>query len=130
MSTLQEAVLEIVRRQRNFQHLAKIPIDSNDQEVKIYWTEVFLLKAIEELVEFRKTMPSSLNKVEKNVPVLDRRRMQEEFSDVLLFLINIGIIWDFFDDTQLWEILMDVQAFNFNKLANRIAKELSNENIP
>lgn len=116
----------ITKNQLDFQKLAEIPIDSEDLAVKLDLTEGFILKAVEELVELRKTMPSSFNKYAKTQPEINLKRTMEELCDVQLFLINIGLVWGFTLDEMLSTISY-VQANNFIKIREKIATRAQKE---
>ena len=108
----------IVNNQLEFQKLAEIPIQSEDLETRLHLTEGFILKAIEELIELRKTMPSAFNKYAKVQPVVDMTRTRDELIDVILFLVNIALVWGF----TLEEIVSGIsyiQANNFAKIREK-----------
>ena len=108
----------IVNNQLEFQKLAEIPIQSEDLETRLHLTEGFILKAIEELIELRKTMPSAFNKYAKVQPVVDMTRTRDELIDTILFLVNIAIVWGF----TLEEIVSGIsyiQANNFAKIREK-----------
>lgn len=108
----------ILENQVMYQKLMDIDISSKDPEVMSRLSEVFLFKMIEEAVELRKTIPSSMNKWEKNKPEVSRERILDESSDVLLFFLNFLILWDI-SPINLFNNVRKVQINNFDLLKKR-----------
>lgn len=104
---------EIFQRQREFQETTNVGID--DSSKKDFLSEVFLFKAIEEIIELRKEFPSGLNKNSKTMKEADDNRIYEELSDVLLFLVNFMIVRGL-DVNTLYDKIGEVQNNNFDKL--------------
>jgi hypothetical protein len=109
----------IVTNQLEFQKLAEIPILSEDLAVKLHLTEGFILKAIEELIELRKTMPSAFNKYAKVQPTVNMERTRDELIDVILFIVNIALVWGFTLE-ELVSGISYIQANNFAKIRDKI----------
>lgn len=101
---------QILEKQKEFQHLVGTPID--DAEQMNFLSEVFLFKAIEEIIELRKEFPSGLNKRSKSYKQADEQRIYEELSDVVLFIMNFMIVRGLSLE-KLHAIMIDVQANNF-----------------
>lgn len=116
----------ILRRQLEFQRLVNIPIDEESMETKLHLAENYLFKAVEEIVELRKTMPSSFNKYEKNPSTAEQIQMLKELSDVLLFLINFCLVWNF-SIKDIMNTIDLVQMNNFKKLAEKIEGQINDQ---
>src|SRR6478736_1147682 len=88
MKTLEE----IIAGQREFQALCEVDLGTIVAKDINELSERYLFKAIEEIIELRKTFPSELNQWAKNQGLEDREEILAEFSDVLLFLINFCLV--------------------------------------
>ncbi len=119
---LRKRLNQIIEKQRRFQKLCGKQIDTKDSFTKSFLSEMYLFKAIEEVVELRKTFPSALNESAKIQPEIDRTELLKEYSDVILFLINFGILWGISDEELLGTIEM-VQANNFRKKLDSIENQ-------
>lgn len=108
----------IIKRQKEFQRAVGFPIDSISEIDRNDMSERYIFKLIEEAVELRKEFPSSINPWSKKQKSADLQRVKEEFSDVVLFLINIAIVWKFSPE-QILEILENVQQNNINVLKEK-----------
>ena len=67
------SINKIIDRQRAFQALAEVKIDTLVAKDINGISEMYLFKAIEEIVELRKTFPSELNKWSKSQPAEQNR---------------------------------------------------------
>lgn len=105
---------QIIEKQKRFQKLCGKQIETEDNFTKSFLSEMYLFKAIEEVVELRKTFPSALNESAKIQPEIDRTELLKEFSDVLLFLMNFAILWKISDE-ELLNTIEFVQTNNFSK---------------
>lgn len=123
---LKTRINDIVLLQKIFQKLAGLPIESDTFEDKATLSEVYIFKAIEELVELRKTIPSTMNKWAKNQPEMSRQRMKEELSDVILFLVNFTIVWDL-TISEILDAVSKVQTVNFQKLNDKLARTMEEQ---
>jgi len=115
----------IRERQKDFQRLVGLWDPDNPQLTdadRFRLSEAYLVKAAEEIFEVMRTMPSYLNQAQKNRPVFSRKRTLEEFSDVILFLVNFALVWDI-RLSELVDIIEAVQDNNFDKRAARLAAE-------
>lgn len=106
---------EILKRQREFQKLCGINIDTILASEINSLSENFIFKAIEEMVELRKTFPSELNKWSKSRPLENRRETLDELSDSLLFLANFMLAKKI-SVPEMLESIQRVQRNNFIKL--------------
>ena len=113
---------EIIKKQRDFQLLVGVPLDDKDQMNTL--AEVYLFKAIEEIIELRKEFPSGLNKESKTMKEVQDVRLYEELSDVLLFLVNFMIVRGMSID-KLKSTITRVQTNNFKHVRKaHIQKDL------
>ena len=117
---------EILEKQKEFQRLVGFPIDSIRESDRNEMAEKYIFKAIEELIEVRKEFPSTMNPWSKKQKPSDRTRVREEFTDVLLFLANLMIVWKFTPDEML-KSLTDVQNNNFNNYKTKKMNILNSE---
>lgn len=118
---------EILRLQREFQRLCEIDIDTIVAKEINELSETYLFKAIEEIIELRKTFPSELNKWSKSQP--DEENKQEtldELSDVGLFLMDFCLVRKITPE-QVLEALKTKQKFNFTKLKEKKLQILNEE---
>lgn len=109
---------QLVENQRLFQKGLGWPIDSVTEGDRNELSEKYVFKAIEELVELRREFPSVMNPWSKHQKSADLTRIKEEFSDVLMFLINIAIVWKFSLEDVL-DNLESTQKNNFKKIKER-----------
>lgn len=116
----------IIRDQQDFQRLLGIPVDSFAEVDVLQMAELHCFKTFEEIAELRKTFPSTLNKYEKNKPVIDRKRIRQEMCDIFLYMINFGSVWKMTPD-ELLEELQEVQTNNFIKAKEKIMGELNSQ---
>lgn len=117
MSALQQTDLAnlLTKRQYEFQLLAGVDIDTQVLSDRYRIAEIFLYKAIEEIIELRRTFPSQLNKWSKNQPEADTVRIMQEFADVMFYLSNFELVMQL-DPSQAALIALEVQENNFRKL--------------
>jgi len=101
---------EIINKQIKFQEVVGSPIHDKTQTNVL--AEIYLFKAIEEIVELRKEFPSGLNSKSKTMKEPDEQRLYEELSDVVLFLINFMIVRGLKIE-KLKETINSVQDNNF-----------------
>lgn len=109
---------ELVENQKEFQRGLGWPIDSVSESDRNELSERYIFKLIEEAVELRREFPSVMNPWSKHQKSADITRIKEEFSDVLMFLINIAIVWKFSPEDVL-ESLIKTQKNNFKKIKER-----------
>lgn len=109
---------DIIERQREFERLVGFAIDSPLASVRDTLSEIFLFKAIEEIVELRKEMPSTMNAWSKKNHEANKERVLEELSDVLFFLMNFCLSWKLTPEEVL-ETMKKVQANNFQKVKEK-----------
>jgi uracil-DNA glycosylase family 4 len=89
-------------------------------------SEKYVFKLIEEAVELRKEFPSVVNPWSKKQKLADLQRVKEEFSDVLLFALNIAIVWRFKPEDVIKE-LIEVQHNNFLNLKKKKMEFLNSD---
>src|SRR5438552_103480 len=109
---------KIISRQREFQKLADVNLNTIVASEINALSEMYLFKAIEEIIELRKTFPSEINKWSKTQGGENRREILSELSDVLLFLTNFCIVRKITPD-ELLEVMAVVQEMNFIKLKQK-----------
>lgn len=109
---------KIIERQREFQRGLGWPIDSVSEADRNELSEKYVFKAIEELVELRREFPSVMNPWSKHQKSADLTRVKEEYCDVLMFLINLAIVWKLSPEDILSQ-LKKVQDNNFKKIKER-----------
>lgn len=117
----------IINKQRELQRLVEFPIDSIRESEINQLGEVYIFKAIEELIELRKEFPSVMNKWSKKQKVTEKSRVLEELSDVMFFITNFCIVFKITPD-ELLKTMSDVQEVNFDKIKERMIDYL-NEDI-
>lgn len=113
-------------RQREFQKLVGFPIDSSREVDRNEMAEKYLFKAIEEIIELRREFPSAINPWSKSQQLSDPERIKEEFSDVILFLINFAIVWKITPEKML-EVIEQTQQNNFNSFKIKKIEQLNRE---
>lgn len=113
-------------KQSEFQDLVGVKIDNLSSVERATLSEKYLFKAIEEIIELRKTFPSGFF-LEKNTPTFDRNALLREFVDAQLFLTNFGILWQISDE-ELSNTIDWVQNNNFTKMKKK-AIDTYNSNI-
>lgn len=104
--------------QKEFQRAVGFPIDSMAEADRNELSEKYIFKLIEEAIELRKEFPSAINPWSKKQKSADIERIQEEFSDVILFLINIAIVWGF-SPGDILRMVQKTQINNFQKLKEK-----------
>lgn len=110
-----EKLNRLIKRQKEFQKAVNLPIDSFVDSDRNRITEDYLFLTIKEIIELSREFPSMMNKWSKHNKVADPQRIKEEFSDILLFLINISIVWKLSPE-EIMKQLIENQINNFNKL--------------
>jgi hypothetical protein len=103
----------IIENQKVFQRRVGVPIDDKAQEN--FLAEMFLFKAIEEIIELRKEFPSGFNPKSKTMNYSSDSRLYEELSDVVLFLVNFMLVKNL-SIQKLSQTVCKVQENNFKKL--------------
>lgn len=116
----------IIKKQIEFQKNVGFPIESILESDRNELSEKYIFKAIEELIEVRKEFPSVMNPWSKNQKNADREKILNEFSDVLLFLINFSIVWKIKPE-EILESIEKTQSFNFSKMKERKMKNLNDD---
>lgn len=111
-------ISQLLKRQKEFQRVVGFPIDSISESDRNEMSEKYVFKLIEEAVELRKEFPSVVNPWSKKQKPADIQRVKEEFSDVLLFLINIAIVWKFSPE-EILEMVESVQSNNFRNIKQK-----------
>ena len=91
-------LLELIEKQREFQRAVGFPVDSILEQDRNEMSEKYTFKLIEEAVEMRREFPSAMNPWSKHQKAADLKRVREEYADVVLFLLNIAIVWKFTPD--------------------------------
>lgn len=117
---------EIISLQREFQLLCEVDIDTIVGSKINALSEMYLFKAVEEIVELRKEFPSELNVWAKNQGIEDPDGILLELSDVLLFLINFTLARKISLQDVLEKIAF-VQDVNFSKLKTKKLAILNDE---
>lgn len=122
---------DILNKQKEFERLVGIPIDTILEKERNQMSEMFLYKAIEELIEARREFPSVLNEWSKSNKEADNVRVKEELSDAFLFLSNLLLAWHITWD-QFMEQVKSTQENNFSKVKEKKMKSLNEEilNVP
>lgn len=116
----------IIYFQKEFQRLLGIPVDSLAESDILQMAELHCFKAIEEIIELRKTFPSTLNKHEKNKAAINRDNILAELCDSLMYHINFASVWGFTPDEVISK-LGAVQLNNFIKAKEKIIAKLNSE---
>lgn len=106
---------QIIEGQREFQKLCEINLDTIVAKEINELSERYLFKAIEEIIELRKTFPSELNQWAKNQPEENRQETLYELSDALFFILNTCLVRKI-APIEVLDALAAVQEINFNKL--------------
>jgi uracil-DNA glycosylase family 4 len=117
---------DILKKQKEFQLEVGFPILSQREADRNSMSEKYIFKAIEELIELRKEFPSSMNPWSKNQKSADIQRIHEEFSDVLLFLMNFMIVWKITPEEVLSQ-LKETQENNFQRMKKKKMTQLNSE---
>ena len=117
---------KILERQKVFQRLLGLPIDTVLEDERNEMAESFVFKLIEEAIEVRKEFPSRMNKWSKKQKRANIPRIKDEMSDVYLFLMNLLAVWkidveDFMDNVE------SVQSANFVHIRSRLLEKLNTE---
>ncbi len=116
----------ILKNQIEFQRLCEVDIDTKVASKINELSEMYLFKAIEEVVELRKTLPSELNKWAKNQGLENHQDVMAELSDVFLFMINFCIVRGI-DPEEVLRALGATQEINFIKLKQKKLAILNEE---
>lgn len=122
----EKRVNNIFRRQEEFQELCEVNIHTLVASEVNELSEMYLFKAIEEIVELRKTFPSELNKWSKNQGSEKSLEIMSELSDVALFLINFMLVRKIMP-RDLLSAIEYVQGINFLKLKTKKMSILDDE---
>mgnify|MGYP001580030848 CR=1 FL=1 len=124
-------MIDILKKQREFEQLVGVPIDTILEKERNEMSEMFIFKAIEELVETRREFPSVLNKWSKNNKDANTDRVKEEISDAFLFMSNLLLAWRISWEEFLTQVRI-TQQNNFTKIKERKMKEINEEilNVP
>lgn len=116
--TDQQELIDIFEIQRELQRIHGFPIDSLYQGDRDRIAEIYIYKAMEELIELRKTQPSSLIPMSKVQPVINRDEMIKELVDVFLYLANFMLARKISIE-EFYETLKKVQANNYKKAVEK-----------
>mgnify|MGYP001570853849 CR=1 FL=1 len=108
----------IIEKQKEFQRAVNIPIDSLVDTDRNSMTETYLFLAIKEIIELSREFPSVANPWSKHNKRTDLQRIKEEFSDILMFLINIAIVWKLIP-SEILDQLKKTQENNFLKIKTK-----------
>lgn len=117
---------QLFNSQAEFQRLAGVKIQTNLNSERIRLAEIFLFKAIEEIIELRRTFPSQLNKWSKSQPVVDMTQTKNELCDSILFLTNFALAMDISPEEIATQLQL-VQENNFKILKSKKMDLLNNE---
>lgn len=117
---------QLIDNQIRFQKLVGFPIDTNLESERNELAEIYVFKMIEEAVELRKEFPSVMNRWSKKQKPADINRIQEEFCDVVFFLMNFMIVFKLTPD-EVIEKLLEVQKNNFNKIKGKMMDSLNQD---
>ena len=107
---------QIFENQKKFQKKIGKPfsnIDSKKEKDKQELSDMYVLTMVDEIVEFRNEYYQKAWKKEKKI--IDYDKLQEELTDVWLFLINLTITWDISPEKLLRKI-EEKQLKNFKRL--------------
>jgi len=118
----------VIEKQKDYQRYVDFPIDTLREAERNELSEKYIFKAIEELIELRKEFPSMINPWSKHQKNSDTDRIREEFSDVMLFLINFSIVWKL-TPTQVLESLEKTQNTNCDNLKVKKLAQLTQETL-
>lgn len=124
-------MIEILKKQQEFERLVGVPIDTILEKERNQMSEMFIYKAIEELVEARREFPSVLNEWSKSNKEANNQRVKEELSDAFLFISNLLLAWHIPWDDFLIQV-RSTQENNFTKIKEKKMKRLNEEilNVP
>src|SRR3990167_9586497 len=117
---------KIIEKQKEFQRFVGFPIDSNLESDRNELSEIYLFKMIEEIVELRKEIPSTMNKWSKKNGFAQKERVLEELSDVMFFLMNFCITWKLTEE-EILNVMTKVQDNNFDKVKEKKMNILNDE---
>lgn len=118
-SELVDQIYKIIEAQGEFQKLCGIDFDNIGDKERYAVAEVYVFKAIEELIELRKTFPSTMNSYAKNQILAGRKETVSELVDTFFFLINFSLAMGI-DTTTLVNTMNEVQTNNFAKLRSKL----------
>lgn len=126
---LYDFVNDLIEEQVKFQDLCGADIFTKDTHQQNVNAEIYLMKAIEEIVELRRTQPSGLNPAWKGQgKPIDRDKMIKELADVHFFLLNFMISRGI-TVLDLLSVIKDVQNRNFEKRLQTLKEIENNHNI-
>lgn len=117
---------DIIKGQEAFQELCEVNIKTIVAKDINEHSERYLFKAIEEIIELRKTFPSELNQWAKNQGSENKQEIKEELADTMMFLINFCLVRRI-SPQELLETMALVQEVNFNKLKQKKLAILNDE---
>lgn len=122
---------DILEKQKGFERLVGVPIDTILEKERNQMSEMFVYKAIEELIEVRREFPSVLNEWSKSNKDANAPRVKEELADAFLFLSNLLLAWHISWDDFLRQVII-TQKNNFTKVKMKKMRILNEEmlNIP
>lgn len=124
--TFEERFNDLIVKQVEFQNMCGINFNDLTDQKRRYLAEMFLFKAIEEVVEARKTFPSGLNPFEKARVKINVDETKKELCDILFFLMNFMLTWEISIE-EIFDTAPDVQQNNFNKVKRKILDQLYEE---
>lgn len=122
---------DLLKKQREFEKVIGVPIDTILEKERNQMSEMFLFKLIEEAIETRREFPSVMNAWAKNQKQADPQRISEELSDVFLFFINLLIVWRI-DWPDFIEQVKKTQNENYTKIKEKKMRIFNEEilNVP
>lgn len=119
-------MIDTIEKQKEFQRFVGFPIDSNLESDRNELSEIYLFKMIEEVVELRKEIPSTMNRWSKSQKIVSKDRVLEELSDVIFFLMNFCITWKL-SASEILDTMKKVQSDNFQKVKEKKMEMLNEE---
>lgn len=117
---------DILKKQKEFEKILNIPIDTVLESERNELSEIFILKTIEELIEVRREFPSQMNKWSKTQTEANLTRIKIELADVFLFFTNLLLTWKIDWEEFIYAVKF-VQNNNFIKVKERMMKLLNEE---
>lgn len=123
---MKDLIQNLFEKQREFQRMVGAPIDSTLEKERHQLAEMYLFKAVEEIIEMRRTFPSVMNPWAKSQPEVNCNHTLEEYCDILLFMVNEALAWGFSKE-EIMEQLQFTQANNFKKIKEKKMALLNDE---
>lgn len=119
--SFEKVLLHIMNIQTVFQCMMGVDIADPKQIDTL--SESYLFKAVEEIVELRRTTPAAILPYWKSqIKTIDREAMLKELADVLLYLSNFMLVREV-TPPEILEAIRQVQIGNIRTLQSRIRKD-------